>query len=1316
MMDLEKICEGIGIMRTILGQLSPNSLPDGNFVAQIFNIDAPIFVKVVTLVELIQFVRANLTSLQRMNNSENAMYHPVQNEETRMELKNQFQNWAEKVSAALDATISDTRRKIKIPTVSVFLTNKEVDKTAAKRWLRNFGLTLLLELMTFIREVNFQANKAKCKKAQLHLPKRRGRHGGHYKGQDEDNDSLSGSRYAKNKLDILYTHGALGMKQFFSRWGFKDKDLPIELNTNIISNHAADTNEHLEPNRKSLNMKRLRQSSLDHTPKGSTQSFINLSGHFLSDFCFDCDHENEECFSDCYVATRRVTETLGSLVLLLQSDQFLNKFDGLSANPASAKPSIQESHGIIEKVPVACLNILLESIHEISSATMQLAVYPCWKIISIRNDKASKLAAVFILLACHRLKETIPEFLKLCLEKDPPIELLSKIEVLWNMRSHVWAHVDKRLVRHFKLPSLAVNIALPNPMLGSYPEDAPDAPWMNEYNDFDKLYADGIINVDLLKSKTSATKKSEQEKSNKKEQEVKLQQRQNYPLTNLSIQDSINQHYVRSVGSMDDEDEGSRRFSSRLMSITSMGTLVDDSNLTDSGNEINVEFQDRSHHAKDDVPIQVFPGPLQNILPKLFHLVNSSEIHKNIPVNFIAKDIFKKFLTEDCFLLLRSVTEKILSREHTSAEPVTLIYDLIVAVGGSKGSWNLSAQTTKTIANYIVGLMTMITRNGEDLERHRSEQLILILQHVIPNIEGVTLKQLKATFKKENCKISLFSVVYGAKKLTCFGPHDHMIPNQIEIGSEVKFKDILEEGIEFYSLAPTPGNVLCLQDRSKNRLLNPNIYVRDYFIFKKGEIPQVTIVEVPAARAEKEINALSVNHFNDEIAKVFVVNEIITSSREKESEALFLKSELLRMVMFPRRVMGSDSHDRISKQLDGMKKFFWMDLISNIFDNIDPLNWEMELVSFLDILCCAFISHHENTFILKKFITCLVSASIRFPEKFLEYCRLHILDSVIRVYILRFNCKTTRNAIEFMCRNLYIIHRVPFIMQLLSAFADLFNADAATKKQLTPKILASLINSINSSSPSGESYFLDKISTETLDTIYLSESESFQIFDALNLCQILILEWSDKTSITKMFLLLDILVDVELYELKQQLKKFSKVSLPLLTKLKKVSEVVENIALESHCFESKTSIATSKRGNRMAKEDRDDESEPVESNASTECILPRQTYLKVVLKINAVSKEALSSTKFDDENFSKRFNEKLLEIVFFILKTPVDEIEINVNMNQQKQSYRQISETLGDYFSVMFPQLDWRVKEMRAGLTGFLKAEIFVVFKIIQFL
>ena len=263
-------------------------------------------------------------------------------------------------------------------------------------------------------------------------------------------------------------------------------------------------------------------------------------------------------------------------------------------------------------------------------------------------------------------------------------------------------------------------------------------------------------------------------------------------------------------------------------------------------------------------------------------------------------------------------------------------------------------------------------------------------------------------------------------------------------------------------------------------------------------------------------------------------------------------------------------------------------------------------------------------------------------------------------------------------------------------------ADLTTKEQLTPEILASLINSINASSTCGECYFLDKVSTKTLDTIYLSESENFQIFDALNLCQILILEWSDKTSITKMFLLLDILVDIELYEVRQQLKKFSKVSLLLFTKLKKVTEVVENIALQSHCFQSRTTM--SKRGNRVTSDELDDESsESIEFNACTECVLPRQTYLQVVLKIYKVSKDVTISTKFDDENFSKKFNEKLLEIVFSLLKTPIDEIEKNVKQNMQKQTYRQFSETLSDYFSVMFPQLDWRVKEMRAGLTIFLK-------------
>ena len=50
-------------------------------------------------------------------------------------------------------------------------------------------------------------------------------------------------------------------------------------------------------------------------------------------------------------------------------------------------------------------------------------------------------------------------------------------------------------------------------------------------------------------------------------------------------------------------------------------------------------------------------------------------------------------------------------------------------------------------------------------------------------------------------KILVSSSATGAKKITCFGPDEHMIPNQLEISNdESKFSDLLQEGLEFYNL------------------------------------------------------------------------------------------------------------------------------------------------------------------------------------------------------------------------------------------------------------------------------------------------------------------------------------------------------------------------------------------------------------------------------------------------------------------------------------------------------------------------------------
>ena len=50
-------------------------------------------------------------------------------------------------------------------------------------------------------------------------------------------------------------------------------------------------------------------------------------------------------------------------------------------------------------------------------------------------------------------------------------------QVLWRTRNIMWNLIDRKIARQYKLPSLAVNISLPNPPIGDQIPLVPDAPW-----------------------------------------------------------------------------------------------------------------------------------------------------------------------------------------------------------------------------------------------------------------------------------------------------------------------------------------------------------------------------------------------------------------------------------------------------------------------------------------------------------------------------------------------------------------------------------------------------------------------------------------------------------------------------------------------------------------------------------------------------------------------------------------------------------------------------------------------------------------------
>ena len=84
--------------------------------------------------------------------------------------------------------------------------------------------------------------------------------------------------------------------------------------------------------------------------------------------------------------------------------------------------------------------------------------------------------------------------------------------------------------------------------------------------------------------------------------------------------------------------------------------------------------------------------------------------------------------------------------------------------------------------------------------------------------------------------------------------------------------------------------------------------------------------------------------------------------------------------------------------LDEIKKKVWMTFVAEIFLTVDPLSWEDEIVPFLDVLSCGLIQYPESVLILKNYTVAMLKISMHFPEKFIEYSKDHIFDTVIKIY------------------------------------------------------------------------------------------------------------------------------------------------------------------------------------------------------------------------------------------------------------------------------------------------------------------------------
>ena len=211
---------------------------------------------------------------------------------------------------------------------------------------------------------------------------------------------------------------------------------------------------------------------------------------------------------------------------------------------------------------------------------------------------------------------------------------------------------------------------------------------------------------------------------------------------------------------------------------------------------------------------------------------------QNVPISTLATKVVQQCLNEDSLLFLRILTDQISDKKVSPDSAIILLVKLF-SLFQKQSAWELHRQSKKILANYLIGLIMTLLRTFEKQDR-RINQVMPLLEGILPQIYGLTLKQLKVTLRKEQCdmKIMVSSSTTGTKKITCFGPDEHMIPNQVEISNdEFKFSDLLQEGLEFYNLHGDEKPYF-LKDTRLNKLLNPSEFVKDHFPFRKGSIPQ----------------------------------------------------------------------------------------------------------------------------------------------------------------------------------------------------------------------------------------------------------------------------------------------------------------------------------------------------------------------------------------------------------------------------------------------------------------------------------------------
>ncbi|XP_072902899.1 protein unc-80 homolog isoform X3 [Hemitrygon akajei] len=788
-----------------------------------------------------------------------------------------------------------------------------------------------------------------------------------------------------------------------------------------------------------------------------------------------------------------------------------------------------------------------------------------WELLLSVDEHMAAAAAAMFLLCAVKVPDAVSDMVMSEFHHPEAVQRINaivKFNTLWRFRYQVWPRMEEGAQQIFKIPPPSINFTLPSPILGMPSIPMFDPPWVPQSTG----RVQDPISEDQSKSFSArAVSRSHQRaehilKNLQQEEEKKRLGREASFITAIPItQEACYEPINTPPPEMEEEVEDAANLASRRLSVSPSctsstshrnysfrrGSVWSVRSAVSAEDEEDATENTPTHHVLQP-PQAVFPACICATVLPIVHLMEDGEVREDgVAVSAVAQQVLWNCLIEDPALVLRHFLEK-LTISNRQDELIYMLRKLLLNIG------DMPAQTSHILFNYLVGLIMYFVRTPCEWGMDAISATVTFLWEVVVYVEGLFFKDLKQTMKKEQCEVKLLvtASMPGTKTLVVHGQNECDIPTQLPVHEDTQFEAVLKECLEFFNIPEAQSNHYFLMDKRWNLIHYAKTYVRDIYPFRRSVSPQLNLVHMLPSKGQELIQKQVFTRKLEELGRVMFLMSLTQHipAVHKQSHVSLLQEDLLRLPSFPRNAVDAEFSlfaDHQGKELfglDTLHKSMWIKLLEEMFLGMpSEYPWGDEIMLFLNVFNGALILHPEDSALLRQYAATAINTAVHFNHLFSLSGYQWILPSMLQVYADYESNPLLRQAIEFTCRQFYILHRKPFILQLFASVAPLLEfsdvSNNGSSKGVSSQCLFDLLVSLENDTQD----ILDVLELvkaekplKSLDFCYGNEDLAFSISEAIKLCVTVVAYAPESLRSLQMLMVLEALVPCYLQKLKKQ--------------------------------------------------------------------------------------------------------------------------------------------------------------------------------------